>query len=284
MCKIAIFLSLVFSAYSATFTVDPARSRVTLSGTVGGTELREQGPGSLSTTVSGQMDVAAIAGEIAITSARLDANVSGNWSPGVAGQASSPADFGGKSPSFLGDITGALREIVLEASSPARTVSSTGAFDASSIVFSFPTNSASVIDYDAGFLGKDSKVLAGAGTNRTATVGTLIESSGTQTLTLALDATFYFSLVGNNDTILRLTGQLVATAAASIPTPHIGGIQLSNGQVVITASATSPATRLESSTDLRAWTPRAPAITAEGSNRTYTLPVTGKMEFFRLVE
>jgi hypothetical protein len=39
-----------------TFTVDPANSQLTLSGDVGGSQIQEQGPGSLTTSATGSFD------------------------------------------------------------------------------------------------------------------------------------------------------------------------------------------------------------------------------------
>src|SRR6185436_6373423 len=141
------------AAGAVTLNVDPAQSHITLSGTVAGFKLSEQGSGSLSTTVGGSVNVTVANGQIQIDSANLDPNTNGNWKPGKNGADSSPADLAGQATSIVGTITGALRDLVVNATSTAKPLDSNGKFDASSIVFAFPPNSTSVLDYNAGFLG-----------------------------------------------------------------------------------------------------------------------------------
>src|SRR4051812_45200615 len=71
---ILVLLS-TLAAPAATLTVDPAQSHISLTGSVVGNNLREQGAGSLSTTVGGTISVTVAGGQIQIDSANFDPNV-----------------------------------------------------------------------------------------------------------------------------------------------------------------------------------------------------------------
>jgi hypothetical protein len=280
-CLILTLLGDVF-AQGATFNLDVEQSRITLSGNVAGFTLREQGQGSLTTTVAGTISIATGNGQIQITSARLDPNVNGSWAPGRGEQATSPADLAGQSSTLFGTITGALRDLLVTATSTPRNLEANGQFDASAIVFQFPGDASSVLDYDSFLTGRGSRPLASAGTNQTATVGTLVSNNGVQTLTLALDAVFEFSLVSENDTALTLKGQLVATSTEGPAAPDIVGVELVDGQVRITVSGASEASQLESSTDLTVWVPaQATGVPGANGTRVYTVARSGAFQFFR---
>src|SRR5262245_16327085 len=105
------------SGFAASLTVDATKSQITLSGTVVGSQLGEQGPGSLTSKFGGTIDVTTSNGQIQITSGSLDPEVNGNWAPGRDGQAASPADLAGKASTLFGPVTGALRDLLVTASS-----------------------------------------------------------------------------------------------------------------------------------------------------------------------
>jgi hypothetical protein len=269
---------------AATLTVDPAQSQITLAGTVSGFKLQEQATGSLTTTVGGTVDIVTSPGQLQITNALLTPNINGTWKPGTNGAASSPADLSGKANSLVGEIDGALRNLLVTATSGPKTLDASGNFDASSILFAFPANSTSVLDYDSFVTGKGSKQLASVGTNQTATVGSFIESNGAQTLTIVINATFYFSLLLDNDSQLTLTGKLVATSAPPSG-PTIIGIQIVNNQVQFTATGTSTSTGVQSSINLNDWGRQPATITApDASTRVFTIPVSLPFQFFRLTQ
>ncbi len=280
----AVFcLSVATAMQAATLNLDPARSQITISGNVAGFKLSEQGPGSLTTTVGGTVDITTLGGQIQITGATLDVNSNGSWAPGLNGQAKSPADLAGQASTLFGPITGAFRDLVVNAIGPVKPLAPNGQFDASAIVFSFPLNSTSVLDYDSFITGAGHQNLAGGGTNQAATVGTLIDSNGTQTLTIGLNATFFFTLAIPNDTALTLTGQLVATSAPAATPPQISGIQFTNGLAIITATKTLPTTKVESTRTFNGWTSESPIVTViDSSTRTFTLQSADKFRFFRL--
>jgi hypothetical protein len=281
---ILLFIS-VLGMQSATLNVDPAQSQITLSGDIGGNQLREQGAGSLTTTVGGTINVTVANGQIQIDSAILDPNTNGSWKPGRNGAADSPADLAGQASSIVGTITGALRDLVVNASSPAKPLGANGQFDAASIVFAFPENSSSVLDYNAGFFGQGSEPLASRGTNQTATVGTFVSNNGVETLTIALDTTFTFSVEDVLEAKLTLKGQLVATGGAAPVNPTIGDVQIKDGKFQFTANNTTANTQVQSTTTLNSWGPQAATITAnDATTHTFVIPMTEKFQFFRLTQ
>ena len=76
-------------------TLDPARSSVTLSGNVGGSMMRQQGTGSLTTRYSGGviLDYAPGVSVQFLPGGVVSAGNSGNWQPRAAGVAgSAPAN------------------------------------------------------------------------------------------------------------------------------------------------------------------------------------------------
>ena len=276
----AVIAAVIQTSFAASLVVDPTQSTITLSGKVATYTLSEQGAGSLTTTVGGTMDVAATASEVQITSASLDPNVNGNWAPGRDGQPTAPADLAGSAQTLFGGVVGALRNLLVTARSEPKTIQSNGTFDAGSIIFAFPTNSSSVFEYDS-FIAKGSKVLSSVGTNNTATVGSWIDSSGVQTLTLALNATFYFSLIGDNDTQLTLIGQIVAKSAGP-GDPKLGGFEFVDGQMRFNLSGGSETSGIEGTTNLVNWVPvQASAVAGQNGERNFTVPTTGPMTFFR---
>jgi hypothetical protein len=93
-----VFLGTVgdpFRALAATvvFNLDPARSSITLSGSVLNNALKEQGPGSLTTSFSGTI-AADVAGSTIqfIGGSAIDAQTNGNWQPQASGVAGSEQD------------------------------------------------------------------------------------------------------------------------------------------------------------------------------------------------
>lgn len=291
MHLISMFLgaaATAFAANAANFTIDPSQSTVTLSGSVSGIVLTQQGPGSLTSRIEGSLQADTTGGEVEITGGTLDVQNNGTWQPGVGGTAgAAPADFGAQGSSFFGTVYGALRNIVMNATSPPQQLTGEQ-FDASAITFSFPQDSTATLDYNAGFAGTGSEPLAGATTNKTATVGRVTGAAGSQVITIAVDATFVFSVLGQNDTELTVTGQIVAREGGVTPQPdgpRFSDIDVVNNQVRLTVDEASATARLESSTNLVNWaTKQAEVATVDADTRTFTVPVTGPKEFYRLVD
>lgn len=276
------------ASWGATFTVDATRSKVRLSGTVSGIELREQSDGSLTTTGDGTISVTIGAASVQVTGGLLDTRENGSWSPGPGGlHGTAPADFGGRGDAFLGVIDGALRNIQLSVASPAIPWDGT-TFNASPIVFTIPANSSSTLDYNAGIFGTGSRLLAGETTNNISTTATIVTEGEIMTLTLAVDAIFFFSLSSPDDTALGINGTIVATAPAETdPTPVnpiFNGIQVVNGRVRFTVDQPG-ATRLQSSTDLQTWADQTAEIEdIDADTKQFSVPATGPRLFFRMIQ
>ncbi len=119
----------VFSASADVFTIDPARSSLSLSGSVLGITFSPQGPGSLITSYGGTIQLTQTPGTIQFTGGSLiAAQTSGSWQPLAGGGAgSAPADYGGVASSFV-TANVAMRSILLDVTSPPITVTS-GQFD-----------------------------------------------------------------------------------------------------------------------------------------------------------
>jgi hypothetical protein len=204
------------SAHAApvTFTIDPAQSSISLSGTVVGTTVKEQAPGSLTTSFSGSVTAELTDSTITFTTAGLViANNNGEWEPKANGAVGKePANYGAAAQIAGAAGTAAARNIQFQLSSASLALAD-GSFDASAIVFQFPTNSPATLAYrTAGFLSlSGSESLSGVGTNRNTTKATLATNGDIQTLTIPIEADFYFKLIVPNDTKLTISKQLVAT-------------------------------------------------------------------------
>jgi hypothetical protein len=280
------------AALGATFTINPVQSSVTLSGQLstpfGTVVFQEQGPGSLTSRLEGALEVEATAAEVTIPSGTIDATTNGVWQPAPGGgSGSAPADFGAKGLYALGTIWGALRDILINVNGPARPLQG-NQFDASALVFSFPTNSTSKLDYDAGFAGDGSETLSSVATNKAATVGTITGSAGSRTLTIRVDTSFAFSLLSDNDTTLRVEGQIVAREGGGGPGPtgpRFSDIEVVNNQVRLTVDGVTGTARLQSSTNLVTWADKqAEVANVDADTRLFTVPVAGPKEFYQVLQ
>jgi hypothetical protein len=288
----AIILAMGFGALAlvaspAVFTIDPSHSRLSVSATLLGMTITEQGPGSLATSMSGTVNA-----ELTTTAIRfpggslLDASTNGSWQPlsgGAAGEA--PADFAAKTQNPLfGTILAAIREVTLDLQSDVLPLSGTG-FDGSLVQFVSPTNSLAAFDYNAGLL-MGSKSLAGVSTNKLANGATVTVSAGVQTLTLSIDAQFPFTAFFTNDSLVEFTGKIVATrpleSTAPAP-PVIRSIVFSNNQLILQVQGVPEAPyRLESSWDLLHW--EACPWEASAKDESYVVPTnpSARSQFYRI--
>ena len=242
----ASFLCLTLnSGLAAVFNIDTNRSALTLSGTVLGFPLQEQSLGSLTTPFAGMIIATVTDATIVFTgSSLIAAQNNGNWAPKAKGEpGSDPANFGGKASSgVLGSVLAAVRNSDLDLTSALLPLAS-GSFDSSSILFQFLTNNAGSLDYSVSglFAAKGSIALAGLSTNRVTSRAMLSTSSNTQTLTIPVAADFYFKLLSANDTLLTMSGQIVATRSLGAASgPAIGIALEADGRVALSwpASAT----------------------------------------------
>ncbi len=261
------------------FKIDSTQSSVTLSGSVVGINFKEQAPGSLTTTYSGTITLDLTDTTVAIPTGAMEAAVSGNWLPGLNGQgAAAPANYGGQASILFGTATAALRNILLSLSSPL-TALTNGSFDAGNIVFSFPVSSAAKLDYNAGFLGSGSTNLAGNATNKTATIATLSNIGGTDTLVINIDATFTTSILADNDSSLHIVGKI--TALGPKAAPRFIATEVVNQEFRFKVEGDITGYKLESTSDFLHWTERQPEIVIENNIPIYTLPATADYEFFQ---
>lgn len=218
----------VARAELATFTVDPARSSVTLSGSASGAPLQPQGAGSLTAAYRGSIVLEMDATTVRFTGgSRFDPEELHSWEPGPAGvTGTAPASYGGKaqigSGFFSVSAVAATRRLSFDLLSGTLAMTG-GAFNADGLLFQFVETNNPALDYrTSGLLSeRGSQVLSGLATNKLAGVSTLVTEGNLQTLTIKVDAAYRFELLVPEDSVLQLNGQLVATRTLSGGTPTI---------------------------------------------------------------
>lgn len=222
-------------AEPVTFALDPARSSVTMGGTVstlGQTApLQEQAAGSLTARYSGTIPVELGEGTIRfLPGGGMVPAEDRAWQPMSGGaEGSAPASYGTKATLLIFNIlpvnaVAASRGLVFDTGSPELPVTG-GTFPTADLAVQFAAESGSLVDYRVtGQLSLEgSRVLAGILTNRVSSTGSLATVDGVETLTVPVDADFSFVIEGDLGLAtfnLRFTGQLVATRA-SVPEPEV---------------------------------------------------------------
>ena len=205
---------LAFNSPALVFTIDPAQSSISLTGSVVGFPILEQATGSLVTKFSGTINADVTATIILFTGASgIVAQDSGNWNPKTGGTAgSASANYGGKASAGFATALAAIRNAQFDVTSLPLALTGSS-FPSTALLFRFLTNSAGAIDYSvSGFFPKKGGIpLAGLATNRVTTQATLITSGNIQTLTIPIVADFFFDLLSTADTALTISGQIVAT-------------------------------------------------------------------------
>ncbi len=275
------------AVFADVFTVDTNESSLTLSGTIqalgSAYALTPQGSGSLTTTYSGTIQAAQAAGTIQFTGQSLiQGQNTGAWQPESDGSSGSDtANYGGQ-VSALGQLVEvALRGILLDVTSPVISVTS-GQFDSSSLVFGFSTSGTGLLSYNAGFFGSGAKSLTGYATNNVSALATLATAGVEQTLTIPVNAVFYFSLLSQDDTALNVKGQFVAVRNA-VPSLAIQSIGVTNR--VVTLQWQSPAGQsfgVMSSPDLTTWQTNASNVSSSTTAYTWSGPATAPKTFYRI--
>jgi hypothetical protein len=268
-----------------TFTLDATNSSLSISGTLGSAAFQQQGPGSLTTKISGTIKADVTSSTITFVggSAIVGLN-SGNWQPGPGGVAgSAPANYGMKVNVYI-IITAmaAVRNALLDVASSALTVTE-GAFPGSGLQFYYPSNSTTVLDYSAGSLASGSDTLTNTFTNTVSANATLIVQGAEQVLTIPVDISGARTITAG-DVKYRLRGQLVARAPVSVPL-QINAFQVSPEQITFTI-ATTPGqsyTILES-TNLTDWTTSIDQFTATNNPtvRNVSRPAPPPLKYFRV--
>jgi len=274
------------SAVTNTFIIDPQRSGIVLSGNVSGNSLNPQGPGSLSNVVAGTLILDLTSSTIQFTGGSLiDPPSNGSWAPLPGGGAgTAPADYAGTASIVLVSAQAAVRNILLDVTSPVLTLSN-GTFDSSSLVFQFLTNSGGSLDYRVtGFISSSGgRLLDGLSTNGVSSGASLATNGNDLTLTLPVDASRVFTLISSNDATLRLQGQLVATAPIGAP-PLVVSVRINGSQIVLEWPTGSGQTfAVETSPNLVSWGPASGLIVVNSATTTWTGEIGGGSGFYRVV-
>ena len=276
----------VFSASADVFTIDPAQSSLTLSGSALGATFTPQGSGSLTTTYGGTIQLTQTAGTIQFTGGSLiAAQTNGSWQPLVGGgNGSAPADYGAMATSSFITARVAFRSILLDVTSPPITVTD-GQFDPSNLTFLFPASATSALDYRT-TINSGSKAATGNGANQVAALATITTVGNVQTLTIGVNVQFTFSLVNSGDTIVNVAGQIVATNSSSVSAPVVLQSPTVTNQVV-TLAWESPAGQffqVLSSSNLLTWQTNASNVTSASTNYTWTTTNTAAKGYYRVAQ
>ncbi len=210
----ALFFLIIASAASAKadiFTINPALSSLTLSGSTNGSPFLQQGPGSLVTSYFGTIDASFNASSITFNSATATANNSGNWQPGPGGvPGSAPANYGVMATVFPFTALGAGRNLQFSLTSPNPITLTGTAFDASQINL---TVLSGLFDYLVAGVTNGTLNEAGLTGPNAATGGMFTITGGIATLTIPILFTQTVTVINPNDTTFTFAGTLVATAA-----------------------------------------------------------------------
>lgn len=268
-----------------TFTLDPARSSVALSGDASGAALQAQGPGSLEAIYDGTIVLDVGTSEIRfVGGSRIAPREPSSWQPGPKGaDGSAPASYGGKAQLGAGlfsiSAVAATRRILLDLVSPTSFPLQSGGFDATGLGFQFVETNNPVLDYKTtGIVNqKDGMALSGLATNKLAGASTLVTEGTLQTLTLKVSATYVFELLLPGDSSLSLSGQLVATRVVPDAPPTVTIAPVAPGATSMTLSwpagfKLQKATRLSNSD----WGDT-------GASSPAVIPFSGEGEYFQVV-
>ena len=128
--------------------MDPSQSRVSISGNVLGSPLREQGPGSLTTEYGGSL-LAEVGGNTIRFpgQSQVLAVNSGSWQPLSDGSdGSEPANYGGTASFFFTKGVAAVREVQVDVTSGAVAVVN-GQFSTEGLTFTIPADGYSSLAY-----------------------------------------------------------------------------------------------------------------------------------------
>lgn len=275
-----ILLAGVRQGAATIFTVDSGQSQITLSGTITGYAFTAQGPGSLTATYEGTLKAAVSGPTIQFTGLSMIAAITnGTWQPKAGGgSGSAPADYGAEATiPLVGTAYGAARNLVLDLTSPVLNLTQTN-FDSSQLIISLVTNSSPVLDYRSA-LQSGSLTLSGEATNSIAGGSFLSTNGNLLRLVIQIKAT----LAEPDNSVLTLTGEIVATNLLAIPTvPVITHVTDSDGDLVLSVTNASTTSQLLSSTNLTTWMPASATVSSNGGFIIFTTPISGPRTFFRV--
>ncbi|MBX3733580.1 MAG: hypothetical protein KF791_13415 [Verrucomicrobiae bacterium] len=279
-----VLLGTSLRAQPVTFTLDPGRSVVTLSGVVAGAQILEQGPGSLTTTVGGSVMVEISGNELRFPGgSRVSPEESESWQPGPEGvEGSAPASYGGRaqigSGLFSVSAVAATRRISFDVFSGVLPLEGEN-FNADGLLFQFVETNNPVLDYRlTGLINRRAgRVLAGLATNSVTGNSTLVTEGTAQILTLEVEATYVFELLNPEDSSLTLTGRLVATRVPTDAPPEITMDPVPPGATSMTLTWPE-GFALEKAAQLV-----PPGWLDTGASSPAVIPFAGDGEYFRLV-
>jgi hypothetical protein len=288
MLCLIVSLAALGSATAApvTFTIDPTKTVVNITGKVLGSEFREQAPGSLAPKFGGTLNADVTATTLQLTGGSvIDALVNGEWTPKTGGvKGTEVGDFAGQATVLFGSqVTAAARDVQFDATSGIIPLAA-GKFDSSGVVFAFVTNASGRLDYRVeGIVAMaDSKPLVGYSTNKITTAAELSGTGDTLRLVLPIDTTMGMKLLSDNDVTITLRGQIVATGKLNLPLAL--SFEVIGGQLRLTWTSTAGQSfRIESSRDLSQWTTRVAAQPSGGASTTWAVQASSALEFFRVV-
>jgi hypothetical protein len=102
-------------------------------------------------------------------------------------------------------------------------------------------------------------------------------------MTLQINSQFQFMLITVNDSIINLTGKLVATNAAPLPPPVILSIAKNDQYAIVTTENATAESSLLSSTNLATWSPTSATITTNGAGMiVFTTLIRSPQAFYRV--
>lgn len=271
------------------FDIDASQTRLAISGSLAEEPFSAQGPGALTTSYHGTINADLTTSTLQFTGgSTIDTETNGIWQPATGGGAGSePADYGvtnsinlsiGAPMYFPGNA--AFRNIALDLTSPVLNLTN-GGFAGDRLVFSFVTNT-STFDYDynnyEGSIGLD-----GDSTNLIVGGAVVLTNAGIRTITIQINSQFPFALLAENDSIIDLAGQLVATNAVPLPPPIIQSIIKVGQDVVVTTENTTAQSLLILSTNLAAWSSSSATVTTNGLGlRVFSSPIRFPKAFYRV--
>lgn len=272
-----------------TFTIDPARSSLRISGTFAGFNIEPQAPGSLVTSYEGTIEAEVTGSDIVFLGGSVIAALTnGNWQPAAGGAAgSAPANYGGQVVNLFVNGRAALRNVRFDLTSGVLPLND-GHYEAQELLFNFIPGGDSVIDYTysitLGGSGNASQALYGTSPNAVSTNGTL-EVRGDETeLTIPVDISGALTVVSLNDVQYRFRGQLVAAAAAPAPV-EIHSFHVNAGQLYFSiATVPGQSYTILGSTNLEGWSEILDQFTATETltERTLAMPASQPQYYFRV--
>lgn len=223
-------ISTAANAAAVTYTIVPAQSSLTISGSLINSTATAQTTGSLTTTFTGSVAADRTASAIAFNegSTLTAALQAVNQQPrSDATPGSQPANFGRTaelgSPYFVTAYE-ALRNVVLDVfddtSGAGSTVGGGGAFSSGNLGLEFKTGDSDVLFGN----GTNEIDLSGKGTsNGNTTASTVVVSGGIETLTLHFaTGQIAYNVAGGSDSNLSFSGTIVATRVVTPEPTSIG--------------------------------------------------------------